>query len=57
MFSLYSLKAIDLSADLTFGLNFMENYTNYSELSRTFYKEYLPKEILHLQQSLCINGI
>ncbi|CAG9860794.1 unnamed protein product [Phyllotreta striolata] len=48
-----SLKTVELLPEVNLALNFMESYTNYSDESRNFYRESLPPEILHIQQSLC----
>ncbi|XP_050504849.1 WASH complex subunit 5 isoform X1 [Diabrotica virgifera virgifera] len=48
-----SLKATDLLPEVSIALKFMESYTNYSEETRKFYRESLPPEILHIQQTLC----
>ncbi|XP_060520959.1 WASH complex subunit 5 [Cylas formicarius] len=45
-------KNVELLPEVVIMLNFLECYTDYSENSRKFYREFLPQEILHLQQSL-----
>nr|XP_023013029.1 WASH complex subunit 5 [Leptinotarsa decemlineata] len=48
-----SSKSTELLPEVAFTLKFMDSFTNYSEESRSYYRESLPKEILHIQQTLC----
>ncbi|KAJ8983481.1 hypothetical protein NQ317_014940 [Molorchus minor] len=54
-----SNRTSDLLPEVILALNFMDSYTNYSEDSRRFYKEFLPEEIVHLQKilfaSVCVS--
>ncbi|CAH1180444.1 unnamed protein product [Phaedon cochleariae] len=48
-----SLRTTELAPEVVLSIRFLEIYTNYSEESRQFYRECLPREILHIQQTLC----
>ncbi|CAG9761136.1 unnamed protein product [Ceutorhynchus assimilis] len=45
-------KSPEILPEVTVMLNFMDCYTNYCSSSRKFYKDYLPEEIMHIEQSL-----
>ncbi|KAG5888366.1 hypothetical protein JTB14_033503 [Gonioctena quinquepunctata] len=51
-----SLKSTELLPEVVLAMKFMDNYTNHSEESRSFYRDCLPEEILHIQQSLCMSS-
>ncbi|VEN49154.1 unnamed protein product [Callosobruchus maculatus] len=47
-----SARYVEMPPEVALTLKFMHFYTNYSKDSQEFYAESLPKEILHLQQTL-----
>ncbi|XP_057658318.1 WASH complex subunit 5 [Diorhabda carinulata] len=52
-----SSKNTELLMEVNVALKFMEIYTNYSEETRIYYREFLPSEILHVQQTLCPGSV
>ncbi|ERL87541.1 hypothetical protein D910_04932 [Dendroctonus ponderosae] len=50
-------KAPEVLPEVIMMINFMDCYTDYSEASRTFYRQRLPEEILLIQQSLISSNV